>query len=426
MALVVASLQQFFNSYPQITKHIVAFSGGLDSTVLLHIMRELQLPIHAVHVNHHLQHEASDWDKHCEKVCNDWNIPISIAHVQADKISKSNVEESARNARYELLLGFVEYQQSLVTAHHKNDAAETLLLQLLRGAGPAGLAAMSYERNINSKIHLRPLLDFTRLELLEYAQVNDLQWVEDASNDSIDFNRNYLRKKIMPDLMDRWPGALHTLSRAVELQADAIECLRDLAHIDLLAARCENSNRLNVKHLQELTPARVKNALRLWIQEHQIRVPSRKILDQICMDIVFKDEMETSPLQTWSEGEVRRYRDQLYLMRPLLVHDPNQEYQWHIDQPLHIESIGRTLQQSDLKRYGVKLPSDVQELKVAFRSGGESLKPFGSNHHRSLKNLFQEASVPPWERERIPLLYYNGQLISVLGYWNAASFCETS
>lgn len=426
MALVVSTLQQVFSSFPHTSKYIVAYSGGLDSTVLLHIMHELQLSMHAVHVNHHLQHESDSWQQHCKNICESWEIPLSIEHVQSDKLSKNNIEERARNARYELLFEYLEEQHSLVTAHHKNDLAETLLLQLLRGAGPAGLAAMSSLRNAKMGKHLRPLLEFTRDELLDYANSQDLNWVEDASNDSLDFDRNYLRSRIMPSLLQRWPSALQTLARATELQADAMECLVVLADLDAETAKTEYSHILNVRALQQLSPVRVKNVLRAWIQAHAMRVPSRKLLSHICTDIVFKDEIETSPVQTWSEGEIRRYRDQLYLMAPISVHDAKQEFQWMINQPLHIKSLGRKLQLSDLDRYGIKLPHGVQQLKVCFRSGGESLKPFGSNHHRSLKNLFQEANVPPWERERIPLLYYKDQLVSVLGYWNAADFCETS
>ncbi len=426
MSLSVTAIKQIFHSFPPISKYIVAFSGGLDSTVLLHIMHEAQLPIHAVHVNHHLHQNSAQWDQHCKTICETWQIPISVVHIEPNQISQNNIEESARNERYKLLFKFVEDKYSLVTAHHKNDLVETLLLQLLRGAGPAGLAAMSYQRETDGGKHLRPLLDYTRSDLLDYAQAHQLHWVEDASNDSISFNRNYLRKKILPKLIERWPSALQTLTRAVELQADAMQCLKALASIDLQAAHTEQSNVLNVKALQALSSVRVKNALRGWIQDHAMRVPSRKILDQICTDIVFKDEVESSPVQTWADGELRRYRQQLYLMKPLSGHDTEQEFQWDIKQPLHIKSIEYTLQPADIDRYGIRLPPHAKALKVGFRRGGESLKPFGSNHHRSLKNLFQEASIPPWERDRIPLLYYQDQLISVLGYWNAADYCQTS
>lgn len=425
MALITTSIQQFFKRYPDTSKYVVAFSGGLDSTVLLHIMHELNLPMCAVHINHHLQQESDAWEQHCKHISGLWKIPFTAKHVQINKIPQKSLEESARDARYKILFELIGTQNCLVTAHHKNDLAETLLLQLLRGAGPAGLAAMSIEQNLLAGKHLRPLLEYTRTELLEYAKQHSLNWVEDLSNDLLNFDRNYLRKEIMPRLVERWPGALQTLSRVADLQADAISCLRELASLDLQSAKTKKSQILNVKALQNLSRARLNNALRGWIQDHEMRTPNKKLLDHIVKDIVIKEDVESSPVQTWEEGEVRRYRDQIYLMKPLSSHDPSQEYQWRIDRPLHIESLNRTLRPTDLDRHGVVLPEGTQELIVRFRSGGERLKPFGKKHHRSLKNLFQEADVPPWERDRIPLLYCEDQLISVLGYWNAAINCET-
>jgi len=424
MVLTTTSLQQFFERYQNISKYIVAFSGGLDSTVLLHIMNGLDLPVHAVHINHHLQQDCEKWQENCKNICTTWGIPLSIKHAQIDTSLGKSLEESARDARYKLLSELIEAKHSLVTAHHKNDLAETVLLQLLRGSGPAGLSAMSTEQNLSVGKHLRPLLNFSRTDLLEYAQHHSLMWIEDASNASLDFDRNYLRKEIMPKLLGRWPSALQTISRAANLQVDAMSCLRELATLDMQAAKTNNSKILNLKPLQNLRHERLNNVLRGWIQDHAMRVPSKKLLSHIVTDIVYKKDMQSSPVQTWADGEVRRYHDQLYLMEPLSAHDPSQKYQWKIDQPLYIESLKLKICFTDLHRL-VSLPAGVEELTVRFRSGGERLKPFGTKHHRSLKNLFQEADVPPWERDRIPLLYYENQLISVIGYWNGALSCET-
>ena len=426
MALTIKFLQPFFKQFQGTSKYVVAFSGGLDSTVLLHLMNELGLPLHAVYINHHLQQNCDQWEQHCKRICKLWNVPLSIKHAQIKKMPQKSIEESARDARYELLFKSVGPQESLITAHHKNDLVETLLLQLLRGAGPAGLAAMSSEQNRVAGKLLRPLLDCTRTELLEYAKQRNLNWIEDLSNESFDFDRNYIRKEIIPKLINRWPGALQTLSRAANLQAEAMSCLRELAGLDLQTAETNDPYVLNVAALQNLSRVRLNNALRGWMQGHSIRVPSRKLLGHIVTDIVCKKEAYSSPVQTWAKGEVRRFRDQIYLMKPLSVHDSIQEYQWKLDQPLYIKSLSRTLHRSDLEQHGVVLPHNARQLIVRFRSGGERFKPFGNKHHRSLKNLFQEADVPPWERGRIPLLYYNNQLISVLGYWNTAINCETS
>lgn len=423
MALTTTSVQRTFERFHHASRYIVAFSGGLDSTVLLHVMRALDLPLYAVHVNHHLQPQCDLWEHHCKRICGAWNVAFSVRHIEIKKIPQKSIEEGAREARYRELAEFVDAQNVLVTAHHKNDLVETLLLQLLRGAGPAGLAAMSVEQNLTVGIHLRPLLDYTREELFEYAQQHALHWIADTSNDSLEFDRNYLRSEIVPRLMGRWPGALQTLTRVTDLQAHATNCLRELANLDIRAAATNDSQILNVKVLQRLSRARLNNALRGWIRDHAMRVPNKKLLDHIVTDIVYKNKSEFSPVQTWAEGEIRRYRDQIYLMRPLSVHDCNQEYQWKIDRPLHIVSLNRILQPTDLARYGVVLPENAREVIVRFRSGGEYIRPFGEKHRKSLKKLFQEAGIPPWKRGRIPLLYYDGQLVSVLGFWNVSAHC---
>lgn len=426
MMLTATSLRPTFKRFHHVSRYVVAFSGGLDSTVLLHLMHALNLPLQAVHVNHHLQPHCDQWERHCEKICDAWDIAFSVRHVEIEKISGKSVEEEAREVRYRELAEFVGKQDTLVTAHHKNDLVETLMLQLLRGAGPAGLAAMSAERNLITGSHLRPLLDYKREELLEYAQQHTLHWIADESNDSLEFDRNYLRKEIIPRLIARWPGTLQTIARAADLQAHAVSCLWELANLDVRAAATDDSRVLNVKVLQELSHARLSNALRGWIRDHAIRVPNQKLLDHIITDVVRKDEYKSSPVQTWGEGEIRRYRNRIYLMQPLPAHDCNQQYQWKIDQPLYIASLNLNLQPVDLSRCGVMLPENARELSVRFRCGGERFRLPEAKHHKSLKKMFQEAGVPPWKRGRIPLLYYNDQLVSVLGYWNASVYHEIS
>ena len=426
MPLSVTSLQSFFSSYQNLEKFYVAFSGGIDSTVLLHAMHAAKLPIHAVHVNHHLQQESDAWQQHCEEVCKRLSVPITVQHAQIEKVSQKSLEESARDTRYALLEELLDVNSAIVTAHHQDDLAETILLQLLRGAGPAGLAAMPESKQLKIGYHLRPFLHFTRAELQVYSSSHKLKWVDDPTNKLNDFDRNYLRNEIMPKLLERWTATRQTLSRSAILQADALSCLNDLAKIDIQAAKTKQSQMLDVIALQALSIVRLNNVLRFWIKSNGIRVPSRKVLQQIVTDIVLKDEAQGSPQQTWKEGEIRRFRNHIYLMQPLKPHDAGQVFRWKIDQPLFIESLDRTLLPEELNNADVSLPRGVDELIVRFREGGERLKPFGTKQHRSLKNLLQEADIPPWERARIPLLFHNDKLISVLGYWSVAHDCETT
>lgn len=426
MPLSVTFLQGFFSSYQHLEKFYVAYSGGVDSTILLHAMHAAELPIHALHVNHHLQQDSDRWQEHCEEVCKSLSVPLIVRHAQITKLPQKSLENSARDARYALLEELLDLKSAIVTAHHRDDLAETVLLQLLRGAGPAGLAAMPDCKKLSIGFHLRPLLTYSRTELLEYASSNNLQWIDDPSNQLNDFDRNYLRNEVMPMLLKRWPAAQRTLSRSANLQADALSCLNDLAEMDIKAARTKQAQILDVGALQALSSERLNNALRYWIKSNGMRVPSKKVLQQIVSDIVLKKEIDTSPLQTWKDGEIRRFRNRLYLMQPLKPHDASQVIRWKIDQPLFIESLNRTLLPKELVDADIAIPDGVDELIVRFRKGGERLKPIGNKQHRSLKNLLQEADIPPWERARIPLLFHNDELISVLGYWNVGLGCETT
>lgn len=426
MSFSISLLQNFFSSYQHLEKFYIAYSGGLDSTVLLYAMRAAKLPIHAVHVNHHLQSASDTWQLHCEEVCKSLAVQLTVQHAQIEKVPQKSLENIARDARYALLEEMLDVNSAIVTAHHQDDLAETILLQLLRGAGPAGLAAMPVCKKLSSGYLLRPLLHYSRTELQDYASSHNLQWVDDSSNQLNDFDRNYLRNEVMPKLIERWPAAQQTLSRSAILQADALSCLSDLAKVDIQAAQTKQSHILDVSALQALSIVRLNNVLRFWIRSNDIRVPSKKVLRQIVVDIVQKDESQGSPLQAWNEGEIRRFRNHIYLMKPLKPHDASQVFRWKIDRPLLIESLDRTLLPKELEDLNVVIPDGVNELTVRFREGGERLKPFGTKQHRSLKNLLQEADIPPWERTRIPLLYHNDQLISVLGYWNVAHDCETT
>lgn len=421
MQAIDSFLQRFFEPHRSISRFVLAYSGGMDSSVLLHAMHGLGLPLHAVHVNHHLQPECEQWQQHCHDVCEAYGIAFTAVQAAVGKVARQSLEERARTARYRQLFDHVGAQDALVSAHHEDDLAETLLLQLLRGAGPAGLAGMGMERMFEGRRHLRPLLGFTRAQLGEYARSHSLAWIEDPSNESPQFDRNYLRLEVMPRLRQRWPGATHTFSRAAGLQAEAMQCLQALADLDVQAAATGQTHILDIEALQRLDAARLKNALRGWIRAHGLQVPGKKMLECIAQDLVYRETLDTAAMQRWADGEVRRYRNRLYLLDSRLQHDPSQVLRWRIDRPLLISSLNRVLHYSDLQHFGVSVPQGVTELTVQFRKGGERLRPAGEKHHRSLKNLFQEGDVPPWERDRIPLLYHEGELISVLGYWNAAS-----
>jgi tRNA(Ile)-lysidine synthase len=213
--------------------YVVAYSGGMDSHVLLHLCYKLKIPVRAIHINHGLQKEADAWSKHCNKICEELNVPFFNIHVDAAATQGESPENAARNARYEALMSELKVNECLLTAHHKDDQSETLLLQLFRGAGPAGLAAMPVVRKTGKGIHLRPLLECSRSELMQYAKENKLNWIEDPSNQNTDFDRNFVRQKIIPLIKGRWQQVDSALEQVASQQQDSLEIIEAMAAIDL-------------------------------------------------------------------------------------------------------------------------------------------------------------------------------------------------
>jgi tRNA(Ile)-lysidine synthase len=396
----------------------VAYSGGLDSTVLLHALAALRPrlgpALEAVHVHHGLQGEADAWVRACERTCRSLGVPLRVLEVDARPAPGESPEAAARRARYRALGGVLDAQTCLATAHHLDDQAETLLLQLLRGAGPAGLAAMPVIARLGAGWHVRPLLGCPREALHDYARRHGLSWVEDASNLDTRYGRNYLRQRVLPVLRQRWPSASRTLARAAHHQAEAAELLGELAEQDRATAPGSRPGTLSVRALAGLSQARQANLLRHWIRGLGLPVPDARQLAQVRAQALGA-HAGRSPCVRWSGAELRRYRDDLHAMAPLPPHDPAMVLRWDPSAPLPIPHLGLELRPWDLQRLGVAVAG--QGLTVRFRRGGERCRPAGAPHHRSLKKLFQEAGVPPWERERIPLIYAHGRLAAVMGHW---------
>jgi tRNA(Ile)-lysidine synthase len=408
-------LRDSLRRLPPASRYLVAYSGGLDSHVLLHALTALRgegLPeMLAVHVHHGLSPHADAWTAHCEAVCASLDVPLEVIRVDAGAAAGESPEAAARSARYRALEAVLGAGEGLLTAHHRRDQAETLLLQLLRGAGPAGLAAMPRWQPLGAGWHGRPLLDADRGQLEDYARTHGLRWVEDDSNLDTRFDRNLLRNRVMPILRERWPSLDETLSRVAVHQAEALGLLGDLARDDMEALRGEVTGTLSVAALGALRPARVRNALRFWLMEKGLPLPSRVRLQSV-LDDVLTAGPDSTPLVAWEGGEIRRYRDALYAMTPRPDHDPHQCFPWDGRSDLPIPSLGLTLTAHGLLDQGVT-PEAHESYMVTFRKGGESLRVRGQT--RELKKLMQERGVPPWERDRVPLVYRGEELVAV--YW---------
>lgn len=409
---------------PDASGYWVAFSGGLDSQVLLHALmrgREgLPAPLRALHVNHNLQPDAPAWAEHCREVCVALDVECRLLSVQADARPGESPEAAARAARYRALTEAVGAVGVLLTAHHQDDQAETLLLQLLRGAGPKGLAAMPACTRMNGVLLLRPLLEVPRRALHAYALRHNLGWVDDPSNACADYDRNFLRHEILPRLRSRWPAAGDTLARAAQHQAEAARLLEQWAEADreqaLSSATGETLSgpTLAVSALLRLDAPRRANLLRYWLRSQGATMPSTAVLAQIDR-AVLGAAADAQPLVRWGKLRLRRYRDRLYLDDVPEEGDPSRCLYWRPSVPLGLP--GGTLHAERVTGAGVALRYSAGPLQVRFRRGGESLRPAGRREHHTLKHLFQDAGVPPWERARVPLIYRADDLLAVAGYW---------
>lgn len=388
----------------------VAFSGGLDSTVLLQLLadlarREALPPLRAIHVHHGLQPAADAWPEHCRRVCTALGIPLEVVRVQVE--AGRSLEQAARQARYTAIEMRLEEGEVLLTAQHRDDQAETLLFRLLRGAGVRGLAAMPARRRLGRGWLMRPLLDVSRGELEAHARRLGLAWVEDPSNDSLDFSRNYLRHQVMPLLAQRWPQSVTTLARTAAHMTEAQRLLDELAEMDLaMMAPPAAYAWLPVPSLMlgpmlSLSPARQRNALRHWLASFTALPDSEhwQGWESLCSAAV-----DATPVWRLAAGELHRCGDRLWwlsgcwlrpVVGPVFWHDPNQSLQLPDNGSVRIA--------------GVAAPA---RYEVRYRQGGEVLQVPGRGS-RDLKRLLNEVGVPRFVRARLPLLYVDGQLVGV-------------
>jgi tRNA(Ile)-lysidine synthase len=373
----------------------VAWSGGLDSTVLLHAFVQLrraqsQLQLRAIHVDHGLQAASRDFRLHCARVARALRVDLKVLRTKVVVAKGESVEEAARDARYALLAAELQPGEWLLTAQHADDQLETVLLALLRGGGPAGLAAMAPASPFAQGLLLRPLLNTSRRSLADYAALHQLQWVEDPSNQSSRFDRNYLRSAVLPGILQRWPAAARTVGRSARHFAQMASTQSQAAAQDVdLAADGEG---LELAVLRRWSLPRRNQALREWLRRADVRMPGERALQalqQLC-DV----RVDASPSVPLPGVTIRRYQDRLLLWRnatqPLRA-----AVQWPTRRPLQLFDGASLRLVAD--RHG-----DVDADLLPARLWVRWQQTVGG---RSLKKCFQELALPPWERERVPLVY---------------------
>lgn len=408
-----------------INSYVVAYSGGVDSHVLLNLCVQSNIPIRVIHVNHGLQSEADQWSQHCKNICDSLRVPFLNISVEVVAGKGESPEEAARKARYQALNAEINSGECLLTAHHMDDQSETLLLQLFRGAGPAGLASMPLLKESDGVLHARPMLEFSRDEIQSYARENKLNWIEDPSNKNTDFDRNLIRQKVLPLIKQRWLQVDTSLSQVAVQQQQMLEISEEMAKIDLASIIKEQPNILSIAALQNLSEARQLNALRFWIRQYGADGPTTNILHQIIQTVLTAVD-DAEPMVKWGKSEIRRYQDGLYLL-PAHLNDDLKTTQresslWDPRKKLVLINSGVELIAGLDKEQGLRMELLDKKLEVRFRQGGEKICPAGRKNNHSVKKLMQEASIPPWERNRLPMIYDNDDLVCVCGYWLADDF----
>lgn len=396
---------------------VVAYSGGRDSHALLlaaSALRPRLAALAAIHIDHGLAATSGRWAEHCRQVAARLDVPLRMRAVTVPRHSGLGLEAAARAARYAAFAELLEAGEVLLTAHHRDDQAETFLLHALRGSGVRGLAAMPEQRPLGPGALLRPLLGHGRAELAEYLAAQGGQWVEDPSNAAADADRNYLRGDILPLLETRFHGSAGRLAAAAAQAAEAEALLEELAALDLAAARADDG--LAVAPLRRLSAPRRNNLLRHWLREQGVRPPGRTRLESFQHLLSAGDDR--SPELAWDGLVLRRYRERICLTRALPAPQPERVLAWDLRAPLALP-LGRL--EAELAERGLR--RDLlgrADVEVRFRQGGERCRVAGSRGSRPLKKCLQELALPPWERPFLPLLYVGGELAAA----GDALFCE--
>jgi tRNA(Ile)-lysidine synthase len=405
---------------PAGSKLLLGLSGGMDSVVLLHVLHRLAprlgYTLYVMHVHHGISPNADAWARFCTETCERYAIPLEIRHVDITPLKDAHgTEASARKLRH---AAFAESDcRYIALAHHADDQAETLMLQLLRGAGLRGVSAMPLVREQGSQLLLRPLLSFGRRELLAYAQQHALQWIEDESNADDSYPRNFLRHRLFPLLQERFPAWRDTLGRSAQHFAEAAGMLDEVALADGAGVQL-----LAVAQLEALSLPRGKNLLRHFLHGQGAPMPQEAQLDDMLRQLCgARDNADVCV--NFGEWQVRRYRGHIHVMRALPAFDPALCLEWRGESALYWPPLQREVRFTQMVGEGISRTKLVQgQVSLRLRSGGETLRPQPLATRRSMKNLLQEHGVPPWQRERLPLLYCGEALVCVVGVAVAAEF----
>jgi tRNA(Ile)-lysidine synthase len=391
----------------------VAYSGGPDSTALLHALAHLPearaRDLRAIHIDHGLHAESVRWAAHCRAFCAALGLACDVHVAKVQRNSGIGLEAAARHARYAIFAEHLDANERLVLGHHRDDQVETVLLKLLRGAGPEGLGAMREQRSLGRGTLWRPLLEMPRQLLRDYVQMHDLPCIHDPSNDDRQLARNHLRHEVIPLLKTHWPHAAISIAHSAKLCRAAADKLQDdwLAALETL--RDDATGSLDARSWLALPPALRDPLLAHWLHAQGLTAPTTAQRQQIERQCTA--QYGQLPCIQWPGAEVHVWKHRLWALAPRNQLPSLTALPWQ-GEALTLPDGGSL----SLAPTG-RLPL---VLTVRWRSGGERIKPAGDRHTRDLRSLFQTGAIPPWQRDVCPLLYEGDELVAVADRWLSA------
>jgi len=401
---------------------LVAYSGGVDSSVLLHALVMLKqqylsdLDVKAIYIHHGISENADIWAEHCREQCNIWQVPFIVEKVTL-ALELGNIEQQARDARYKAINKYLMSGAALCTAQHLDDQCETFLLALKRGSGPTGLSAMPESTEFADNLLLRPLLTISRQQIEQYAKEYHLVWVEDESNQDPHYDRNFLRLNVLPLLNQRWPHFNQMVARSAELCHEQQQLLDELL-LDCFERLIDNELNLSITPLLSFSPVKRNAILRMWFKRQQIVMPSRKQLDIIWQTVALAKE-DSNPQFILHNKQIRRYQGKLYLLPK--YHDLQSiKLNWlDFNVPLVLPDGAGKLSILNTLFNNCRLPEQNEDVFVSFSAQG-TYQIVGRQGSRQIKKLWQELGIAPWLRTRTPLVFYNDTLITAAGIFITA------
>jgi len=404
-------LLQSMARLPQARMYWVGFSGGADSSALLHALHKsrnkLQSPVHAIHFHHGLSSDADNWQQHCQNFCKERNISFTSYKLNIKQAKRTSIEEESRNRRYLAIGEILQPGDIYLTAHHADDQAETLFLNLMRGSGIEGLAGIPELRNLGAGWVARPLLNTRRSELKRYLISQGIDWLEDPSNKDQSFDRNFLRNFLFPQLESRWPGVVRRLtrtSRTARITATALADFID-SHCDELL---QNRHRMPLHPFLQLEPPMRALVLRQWLRRQEIPALPEVRLNEFIKQIVCSNNASQAEVR-WGGWQLKLYGNLIWLQDRIIPAIESIQ-DWTTGVKL---DLGDSLGSLHLLGNKVTIPGGWQ---VGARRRGERIRLHEQGVRRKLKDLFRESAIPPWMRSSIPVLYWDGEAVAI-GDW---------